>query len=162
MVTIKTTLGDIKLQLDEKLAPISSANFLQYARDGHYNGSIFHRVIETFMIQCGGMDKNLASLKTRSPIKNESSNGLSNKKYSVAMARTSVADSATSQFFINTSDNGFLDKSQSRDGVGYAVFGHVVEGQDVVDAIAKVKTTTRSHHSDVPVDTLEIISVEVE
>ena len=162
MATIKTTHGDIKLELDEKNAPITVANFLEYARSGHYAGTIFHRVIETFMIQGGGLDKDLRNVKTRAPIKNESANGLSNKKYTVAMARTNVPDSATSQFFINTSDNDFLDRANASDGVGYAVFARVIEGQDVVDKIAKVKTTTRSPHANVPVDTIEILAVEVD
>ncbi len=162
MITIKTNKGDIKLQLDEVKAPITVANFIQYAKDGHYDGTIFHRVIPGFMIQGGGMDAKMKERKTRASIKNESSNGLSNRKYSIAMARTSVPDSATSQFFINTSDNGFLDRAQSRDGVGYAVFGAVVEGMDVVDAIEKVKTTSRAPHDDVPVEAVEILSVIVE
>jgi cyclophilin family peptidyl-prolyl cis-trans isomerase len=162
MATIKTNHGDIKLELDEKNAPITVANFLEYARSGHYAGTIFHRVIETFMIQGGGLDKDLNNVKTRAPIKNESTNGLSNKKYTVAMARTNVPDSATSQFFINTSDNDFLDRANASDGVGYAVFGRVIEGQDIVDKIAKVKTTTRSPHANVPVDTIEILAVEID
>ena len=162
MATIKTNHGDIKLELDEKNAPITVANFLEYARSGHYAGTIFHRVIETFMIQGGGLDKDLRNVKTRAPIKNESTNGLSNKKYTVAMARTNVPDSATSQFFINTSDNDFLDRANASDGVGYAVFARVIEGQDIVDKIAKVKTTTRSPHANVPVDTIEILAVEVD
>jgi peptidyl-prolyl cis-trans isomerase A (cyclophilin A) len=162
MATIKTNHGDIKLELDEKNAPITVANFLEYARSGHYTGTIFHRVIETFMIQGGGLDKDLNNVKTRAPIKNESANGLSNKKYTVAMARTNVPDSATSQFFINTSDNDFLDRANASDGVGYAVFGRVIEGQDIVDKIAKVKTTTRSPHANVPVNTIEILAVEVD
>lgn len=162
MVILKTSLGDIKLKLYKDEAPISTENFLQYARDGHYDGTIFHRVIDGFMIQGGGMCAKMIERKTRKPIKNESSNGISNTKYTVAMARTSVPDSATSQFFINTSNNTFLDQSESRDGVGYAVFGEVIEGQDVVDKIGKVATGTKSRHDDVPLEPVEIQSVIVE
>lgn len=161
MAVIKTSLGDITIELDEKSAPITVKNFEEYAKAGHYNGTIFHRVISGFMIQCGGMDETMASKKTRASIKNESSNGLSNEKYTLAMARTSVPDSATSQFFINTSDNDFLDKANSRDGVGYAVFGRVTDGTDVVDAIEKVKTGNKSGHGDVPVEPIKILSVEL-
>ena len=162
MTTIKTTKGDIKLKLDSENAPITVANFLEYAKAGHYDGTIFHRVIKDFMIQGGGMDAKMKERATRAPIKNESSNGLANKKYTIAMARTNVPDSATSQFFINTRDNGFLDKSQASDGVGYAVFGVVTEGQDIVDLIGSVKTTNRGHHGDVPVDSIEILSIELD
>lgn len=162
MVTIKTSLGDIKLTLDADKAPKSVANFLQYAKDGHYDGTIFHRVIEGFMIQGGGMTADMRQKKTRPPIANESSNGLKNVKYSIAMARTSVPDSATSQFFINTNNNGFLNKDQAGDGVGYAVFGMVTEGMDVVDRIEQVATANRHGHGDVPVDTIEILSISVD
>jgi len=154
-------MGDITLSLDEKKAPISVANFLQYAKDGHYDGTIFHRVIDGFMIQCGGMTADMKQKKNRGGIKNEGGNGLKNKKYSLAMARTSVPDSATSQFFINTKDNGFLNRDQSSDGVGYAVFGEVTEGLDVVDAIGKVATGNKSGHSDVPTTTIEILGVTI-
>jgi len=154
-------MGDFTLTLDEAKAPISSANFLQYAKDGHYTGTIFHRVIDGFMIQCGGMTADMKSKKTKSGIKNESSNGLKNVKYSMAMARTSDPDSATSQFFINTKDNGFLNQEQSDDGVGYAVFGMVTDGLDVVDKIGKVATGNKNGHGDVPVEAIEILSVEV-
>lgn len=161
VVIIKTNQGDIKLELDAEKAPISVANFLSYAKDGHYTGTIFHRVIKNFMIQGGGMTADMASKKTKASIKNESKNGLKNVKYSIAMARTSVPDSATSQFFINTRDNSFLDQSEASDGVGYAVFGKVIEGQDVVDQIEQCKTGNRSGHSDVPIEPIEILSVEV-
>ncbi len=160
-VILKTNKGDITLELDAKAAPISVENFLQYAKAGHYNGTIFHRVIEGFMIQGGGFTEDMKQKATQGPIKNESTNGLSNLKYSVAMARTSVPDSATSQFFINTKDNFFLDKSSSQDGVGYCVFGRVIDGTDVVDAIDAVATTRRSGHSDVPAEQIEILSVEL-
>ena len=162
MPTIKTSKGDIKIELDRDAAPISAENFEQYARDGHYDGTIFHRVIPNFMIQGGGMDADMNEQNTRAPIKNESSNGLANKKYSLAMARTSIPDSATSQFFINTSDNDFLDKANAQDGVGYAVFGHVVDGQDVVDEIEKVATTTHGPHADVPSEPVVIVSVSMD
>lgn len=156
-VKLETSMGDIVLELDAVKAPISVANFLQYVDEGHYNGTIFHRVISNFMIQGGGFDERMVQKKTRATIKNESSNGLQNKKYTVAMARTSVPDSATSQFFINASDgNGFLDKAQSQDGVGYAVFGKVVEGTDVVEKIRVVKTGTKGGHGDVPLTNVVI------
>lgn len=161
-VTIKTNFGDIALELDEKAAPISVANFIQYATSGHYAGTIFHRVMDGFMIQGGGMDENMKQRATKPPIKNESNNGLKNDKYTVAMARTSVPDSASSQFFINTVNNDFLNRDKCSDGVGYAVFGKVVEGEEVVDKIAKVATTTKSGHQNVPVEPVKIISVSVE
>jgi peptidyl-prolyl cis-trans isomerase B (cyclophilin B) len=160
-VTLKTTHGDITLELDSESSPISVENFLKYARDGHYNGTIFHRVIEGFMIQGGGFSSDMKQKPTNSSIKNESSNGLSNVKYTIAMARTSVPDSATSQFFINTKDNLFLDRANAQDGVGYCVFGKVTAGNEVIDAIEGVSTTRRSGYSDVPVDSIEIVSVEV-
>lgn len=160
-VTLKTSHGDITLDLDSKSAPITVENFLKYARDGHYNGTIFHRVIEGFMIQGGGFSSDMKQKPTRPSIKNESSNGLSNVKYTIAMARTSVPDSATSQFFINTKDNLFLDRANAQDGVGYCVFGKVTAGNDVIDAIEGVSTTRRAGHSDVPEEPIEIVSVEV-
>ena len=161
MLIFKTSEGDIKIELFEKEAPISSKNFLEYATSGFYDGTIFHRVIDGFMIQGGGFTADMKQKKTNAPIKNESSNGLENKKYTLAMARTSIPDSATSQFFINTTDNDFLDKSQSRDGVGYAVFGRVVEGQSVVDKIGKAKTGNAAGMQDVPINAITIQSVEV-
>jgi peptidyl-prolyl cis-trans isomerase B (cyclophilin B) len=160
-VTLKTSQGDITLELDSESAPISVENFLKYARDGHYDGTIFHRVIQGFMIQGGGFSTDMKQKSTRAAIKNESSNGLSNVKYTIAMARTSVPDSATSQFFINTKDNLFLDQSNAQDGVGYCVFGKVTAGNDVIDAIEGVETTRRAGHSDVPVEAIVILSVEV-
>ncbi|MFN9433847.1 MAG: peptidylprolyl isomerase [Planctomycetota bacterium] len=160
-VTLKTSHGDITLDLDSKSAPITVENFLKYARDGHYNGTIFHRVIEGFMIQGGGFSSDMKQKPTRPSIKNESSNGLSNVKYTIAMARTSVPDSATSQFFINTKDNLFLDRANAQEGVGYCVFGKVTAGNDVIDAIEGVSTTRRAGHSDVPEEPIEIVSVEV-
>jgi len=160
-VVLKTSAGEITLELDSEAAPITVGNFVRYARDGHYAGTIFHRVIKDFMIQCGGFNPDMTQKKTRPSIKNESSNGLSNLKYTIAMARTSVPDSASSQFFINTKDNFFLDKKASQDGVGYCVFGRVLKGTDVVDKICSVATTRTGGYSDVPVDTLEILSAEV-
>lgn len=161
MLVLKTSEGDITIELFEKEAPVSSRNFLEYAKAGFYNGTIFHRVIDGFMIQGGGFTADMKQKKTNPSIKNESSNGLENKKYTLAMARTSVPDSATSQFFINTTDNDFLDKSRAQDGVGYAVFGRVVEGQAVVDKIGKTKTGVAAGMRDVPTKAISIQSVEV-
>jgi cyclophilin family peptidyl-prolyl cis-trans isomerase len=157
---IKTNQGDIKVETFPKEAPISAKNFDDYVKAGFYDGTIFHRVIPGFMIQCGGFTRDMKEKDNKSaPIKNESSNGLQNKKYTLAMARTSVPDSATSQFYINVADNDFLDKANSRDNVGYAVFGRVVEGQDVVDKIAKVRTGNKGPHGDVPLEPIVIESV---
>ena len=149
---IKTNMGDIKVETFPKEAPISAKNFDSYVTDGFYDGTIFHRVIPGFMVQCGGFTPDMKEKANKKPpIKNEGGNGLENKKYTLSMARTSVPDSATSQFYINVADNNFLNKNDPRsDGVGYAVFGRVVEGQDVVDKIAKVQTGSRGGHSDVP------------
>lgn len=157
MITIATSEGDIVVELFEETAPISCANFRQYAADGFFDDTIFHRVIPNFMIQCGGMTADMAQKKTREPIKNEAANGERNLRGTLAMARTSVVDSATSQFFINLRDNAFLDHGD-RD-YGYAVFGRVTEGMDVVDAIAGVATTSRAGHQDVPVEPVVIHSV---
>ena len=160
MVIIKTTLGDIKVKLAADKAPLTVANFLAYADDGHYNGTIFHRVIDGFMIQGGGFDAKMSQKPTRAPIKNEAANGLQNKRGTIAMARTAVVDSATSQFFINVKDNGFLDfRAPNPQGFGYCVFGEVVEGLDVVDKIKSVRTGVQAGMSDVPVETIEIVSV---
>lgn len=161
MIILKTNHGDISIELDHDNAPVSAENFLQYAKSGHYEGTIFHRVIDGFMIQGGGMDATMAEKSTRKPIANESSNGLSNVCYSLAMARTSDPDSATAQFFINTRDNTFLDKAEAQDGFGYAVFGRVVGGTEVVDAISKVDTGSHGHHQDVPLEPVEITAVEI-
>ena len=162
MLTLKTSEGDIKVELFEEEAPVSSANFLSYAKDGYYAGTIFHRVIDGFMIQGGGFTADMQRKQTKAPIKNEAGNGLKNEKYTLAMARTSDPNSATSQFFINTTNNGFLNREEAQDGVGYAVFGKVVEGTDVVDRIGKVKTGTKSGMQDVPVQPVVIESVEIE
>ena len=142
MLTLKTSEGDIKVELFEQKAPVSSANFLSYAQEGFYAGTIFHRVFDGFMSQGGGFTADMQRKQTKSPIENEAGNGLKNEQYTLAMARTSDPDSATSQFFINTTNNSFLNRAEAQDGVGYAVFGKVVEGMDVVDRIGKVKTGT--------------------
>ena len=160
MVIIKTTLGDIKVKLAADKAPLTVANFLAYADAGHYNGTIFHRVIDGFMIQGGGFDANMNQKPTKAPIKNEAANGLQNKRGTLAMARTAVVDSATSQFFINVKDNGFLDfRAPNPQGFGYCVFGEVVEGLDVVDQIKGVRTGVKAGMGDVPLETVEILSV---
>ena len=160
MVIIKTTLGDIKVKLAADKAPLTVANFLAYVDSKHYDGTIFHRVIDGFMIQGGGFDANMRQKPTNAPIKNEAANGLRNKRGTLAMARTMVVDSATSQFFINVKDNGFLDfRSPDPQGFGYCVFGEVVEGMDVVDKIKGVRTTTKAGMADVPLETVEILSV---
>ncbi|MEJ2299519.1 MAG: peptidylprolyl isomerase [Woeseiaceae bacterium] len=160
MITIKTNHGDIGVELFDEKAPVSCENFRQYARDGHYTDTIFHRVIPNFMIQGGGMDENMTQKPTREPIKNEADNGESNVRGTLAMARTTVVDSATSQFFINLRDNDFLDHG-SRD-FGYAVFGRVADGMDVVDAIAAVPTGNAGGHQDVPVETVRIIDIALD
>ncbi len=157
MITIKTNHGDIGIELFDEKAPITCENFRQYVRDGFFSDTIFHRVIPNFMIQGGGMDKNLVSKATRDPIKNEADNGELNLRGTLAMARTSVVDSATSQFFINLRDNDFLNHG-SRD-FGYAVFGRISSGMEIVDAIAAVPTESRGGHQDVPVETVRIVEV---
>ena len=157
MITIKTSHGDIKVDLFDDKAPITCKNFRQYVEDGFFSDTIFHRVIPNFMIQGGGMDADMSQKQTRAPIKNEADNGESNRRGTLAMARTSEIDSATAQFFINLSDNNFLDHG-TRD-FGYAVFGEVVDGMDVVDAIATVRTGNSGGHQDVPVDTVTIVEV---
>lgn len=154
-VIIQTNMGQIKVELDEEKAPESVKNFLQYADDGFYEGTIFHRVIKGFMIQGGGFSEDMKRKSTRDPINNEAKNGLKNTRGSIAMARTSAPHSATSQFFINHKDNQFLDYP-SRDNWGYAVFGQVTEGMDVVDKIAAVKTGYKNGMKDVPVEPVVI------
>lgn len=163
VVNISTNKGDIRIELDADKAPISTKNFVDYVNAGHYDGLIFHRVIPGFMIQGGGFDAGMSQKKSNSPIKNEAGNGLKNVVGSIAMARTNVVDSATAQFFINVKDNDFLNhKNTSADGYGYAVFGQVIEGMDVVQAIEKVKTANRGMHQDVPVEAVVINSAKVE
>ncbi len=157
MVKLETSMGDIVIELDEMAAPITTKNFLRYVDEGFYNGTIFHRVISDFMIQGGGFTADMARKETHAPITNEASNGLENKRGTIAMARTPDPDSATSQFFINHKDNAGLDYN-GPGNPGYAVFGRTVEGMDVVDAIAAVKTTVRSGMPDVPVEPIVIKS----
>ncbi|HJV65217.1 MAG TPA: peptidylprolyl isomerase [Geomonas sp.] len=161
-VLMETSMGKVKIELFRDKAPISVRNFLSYVKDNYYDGLIFHRVIKDFMIQGGGLDENMQPKKTKFAIKNEAANGLKNKRGTLAMARTSVVDSATSQFFINTVDNTFLDHSgKTPDRFGYAVFGEVIEGMEVVDAIRAVKTGNKSGHQDVPVEPVFINSVRL-
>ena len=159
---IETTMGTITLELDDEKSPATVANFAQYAKDGHYDGTIFHRVIDGLMIQGGGFTKDMNQKKTREPVRNEAMNGLKNKRGTIAMARTMVVDSATSQFFINLVDNDFLDfQSPTPQGFGYAVFGKVVAGMEAVDAIAKVKTGSVGPHQNVPETPVVIRKVTV-
>ena len=161
-VVLHTTHGDITLELDAAKAPATVASFMEYARSGFYAGTIFHRVIDGFMVQGGGMDENMNEKATREPIQNEAQNGLKNDKYTVAMARTQAPHSASAQFFINTKNNDFLNHTDpSMHGWGYAVFGKVVEGQDVVDAIEGVKTKRHGYHDDVPQDAVVITKAEI-
>ncbi len=163
MVTLHTSMGDITLELDAEKAPKTVANFLQYARDGFYDGTIFHRVINNFMIQGGGMTADMAQKQTRAPVDNEANNGLKNKTGTVAMARTNDPHSATAQFFINVSDNGFLDHTApTAQGWGYAVFGRVTAGMDVVEKIKAVATGNKGFHQDVPKEAVTIERVTVE
>ena len=156
-VDLNTTLGTIRVELDEANAPRSAANFLDYVKKGHYDGTVFHRVIPGFMVQGGGFEPGMKQKPVGAPIANEANNGVKNKHYTLAMARTSDPHSATAQFFINTADNGFLDfKAENSQGWGYAVFGKVVSGQDVVDKIAGVPTSSKGGHGDVPVQDVAI------
>lgn len=162
MFRITTTLGDIDIELDYDKAPKSAANFEQYAKDGHFEGTLFHRVIDGFMIQGGGLLPNMSPKPTRDPIENEANNGLKNVVGTLAMARTMDPHSATSQFFINVADNAFLDfTAPTSQGWGYAVFGKVVNGMDVVNNIKNVATTTRAGHQDVPAEDIVIEKVEI-
>ncbi len=162
MIKLQTNFGPITLELNAKAAPDTVANFIQYVQDGHYNGTIFHRVLDGFMIQGGGFTPDMEQKETRAPIRNEADNGLKNVAYSIAMARTPNPDSATSQFFINVGDNGFLNfREPSAQGYGYCVFGKVTEGQDTVDRIRKVRTGMRAGHQDVPVEDVIIESAVV-
>ena len=162
MVRLKTNLGSISLELDAEKAPLTTANFLEYVNSGHYNGTIFHRVIDGFMIQGGGFEPGMSQKATRANIKNEADNGLKNEAYTIAMARTPDPHSASAQFFINVSNNDFLNfSSPTPQGWGYCVFGKVVEGQDVVDKIKKVRTGNKAGHQDVPVEDVIIESAEV-
>jgi len=161
-VTLQTNLGTMVLELDPVRAPLSVQNFLRYVREGHYNGTVFHRVIPGFMIQGGGFTADMQQKPTRPPIALESRNGLSNLRGTVAMARTNVPDSATAQFFINTVDNPWLDQPRSPDGHGYAVFGRVVTGLDVLDRIRAVPTGRQGPHSNVPLQPVTILNATLE
>lgn len=162
MIKLHTNFGEISIELDADKAPITVANFLQYVEDGFYENTIFHRVIDGFMIQGGGFDTDMKQKATKAPIKNEADNGLANKSYTIAMARTPNPDSASSQFFINVADNDFLNfSSPTSQGWGYCVFGKVTAGTEIVDKIKKVKTGNRNGHQDVPVEPVIIERAEV-
>jgi peptidyl-prolyl cis-trans isomerase B (cyclophilin B) len=162
MIKLHTNFGDITLELDSEKAPLTVQNFKEYVTSGHYDNTIFHRVIDGFMIQGGGFEPGMIQKPTRAPIQNEAANGLKNDKYTVAMARTSDVHSASAQFFINVTDNNFLNySSPTSQGFGYCVFGKVVEGQDVVDKIKKVKTGNRGGHQNVPIENVTIEKAEV-
>ncbi|MCB5185181.1 peptidyl-prolyl cis-trans isomerase [Methylobacillus gramineus] len=162
MIKLHTNFGEITLELDAEKAPITAANFLQYVQDGFYDNTIFHRVIDGFMIQGGGFTSDMSQKPTNPTIKNEANNGLQNKNYTVAMARTPSPDSASSQFFINVADNDFLNfTAPTSQGWGYAVFGKVVAGTEVIDQIKKVKTGSKNGHQDVPVEPVIIERAEV-
>lgn len=162
MITLCTTMGDISIELDFDAAPITAQNFLQYARDDFYVGTIFHRVIDGFMVQGGGMDMDMVEKDTRETIINEADNGRDNIPGTLAMARTSEPDSASSQFFINVAENGFLNhSSKTAQGWGYAVFGDVVGGMEVVENIKSVTTATEGYHRDVPVEIIEITAIQI-
>jgi peptidyl-prolyl cis-trans isomerase B (cyclophilin B) len=157
-VDIETNHGTIRVELDEEKAPLSSKNFLEYVDAGHYDGTVFHRVIPGFMVQGGGFEPGMRQKSTRATIQNEANNGLKNKRYTLAMARTSAPHSATSQFFINATDNKFLDfTAENSSGWGYAVFAKVVSGNEVVDAIEGVKTGNKGGHGDVPLEDVVIV-----
>ena len=162
MVVLHTNFGDIKLELDAEKAPKTTANFQEYVKSGHFDGTIFHRIIDGFMVQGGGFEPGMVQKSTNAPIENEADNGLKNDRYTVAMARTMDPHSASSQFFINVADNGFLNHTaKSQDGWGYCVFGKVVEGTEIVDKIKGAKTTFRAGHQDVPVEDVVIESAEL-
>ena len=162
MIKLHTNHGEITIDLDSEKAPITVQNFIDYVNSGHFDNTIFHRVINDFMIQGGGFESGMNHKKTRSPIHNEADNGLKNYAYTVAMARTSDVHSASAQFFINIADNGFLNyTSPTSEGFGYCVFGKVVEGKDVVDKIKKVETTNKSGHQNVPVEDVVLQKAEV-
>lgn len=158
MIRFETSLGDFTIELFEKEAPVSAQNFLDYVDAGHFDGTVFHRVIPGFVIQGGGMTADMKQKQTRKPIRNEADNGLKNRRGTLSMARTNDPHSATSQFFVNLVDNAFLDPG--RGGAGYAVFGHVTEGMSVVDEIARVKTGKKGMHDDVPVEPVVVKSAK--
>ena len=157
-VQMDTSAGTLRIELDEVKAPLSTANFLAYVHSGHYDGTVFHRVIKGFMLQGGGFEADMKQKGTLAPIQNEANNGVKNKRYTLSMARTSDPHSATSQFFVNVADNAFLDfKAENASGWGYAGFGRVVSGREVVDAIEKVKTGRKGFHDDVPQEDVVIL-----
>jgi len=161
-VKLQTSMGDIVLEVDTEKAPLTSENFLQYVREGFYDNTVFHRVINSFMVQGGGFEPGMKQKTTRAPIQNEAQNGKKNDAYTVAMARTSDAHSATAQFFVNLVNNNFLNfRSANADGYGYCVFGHVVEGREVVDKIKAVATGSRSGHQDVPTEEVVIRKAQI-
>lgn len=161
-VKLTTTFGDIVLELDEAKAPLTVSNFVQYVKDGHYDNTVFHRIIDGFMVQGGGFEPGMQQKDTRTGIQNEADNGLKNVAYSIAMARTPDPHSASAQFFINVADNDFLNfQHKTAQGWGYAVFGKVIEGTEVVDKIKGVKTGSRSGHRDVPVEDVLIVKAEI-
>jgi peptidyl-prolyl cis-trans isomerase B (cyclophilin B) len=161
MIRLTTSMGDIDIELNAEKAPETVKNFLSYVSSGHYDGTIFHRVIDGFMIQGGGFDENMKEKATQAPVKNEADNGLKNEAYTLAMARTSIPDSATAQFFINVKNNAFLDHtSKTPNGWGYAVFGKVVKGHGVVNKIKGVATGKKGMHDDVPVQPVQILKAE--
>ncbi len=162
LVKLETSMGEITIELNADKAPATTANFLQYVKDGFYNGTIFHRVIPTFMIQGGGFDTQMNQKPTRAPIQNEADNGLKNEPYTIAMARTMDPNSATAQFFINVADNQFLNHTaKNPQGWGYAVFGKVVKGHDVVDKVKMVPTGNKGMHQNVPLEPVTIIKATV-
>ena len=162
MIRLHTSAGAIGIELDADKAPLTAANFLQYVKDGHYDNTIFHRVIDGFMIQGGGFEPGMKQKQTRDMITNEADNGLKNDKYTLAMARTSEPHSASAQFFINVADNAFLNfTAPTARGWGYCVFGKVVEGREVVDQLCSVATTTRGQHGDVPTEDVVITRAEI-
>ncbi len=162
VVLMSTSMGDVKIELDQAKAPKTVANFLAYVKDKFFDGTVFHRVIPGFMIQGGGFDKDMNQKKTKAPIENEASNGLKNLTGTLAMARTNDPNSATAQFFINVKDNAFLDhRDKTQAGYGYAVFGKVVSGMDVIQKIEHVQTTTRMPHQNVPVEPVIIKSITI-
>jgi len=161
-VEMVTSAGPITIELDDTQAPLSAANFLAYVAAGHYDGTVFHRVIKGFMVQGGGFDAQMKQKSVQAPIKNEANNGLKNKRYTLAMARTNAPHSATAQFFVNAADNAFLDfTAENASGWGYAVFGKVVKGTEIIDAIEKVRTGRKGFHDDVPMEDVRIESATV-
>ncbi len=159
-VQMETSAGSLRIELDDEKAPLCAANFLAYVKKGHYDGTVFHRVIKNFMLQGGGFEVGMKQKPSDAPIQNEANNGLKNKKYTLAMARTNDPHSATAQFFINCTDNDFLDfRAENAQGWGYAVFGRVVEGMDVVDSIERARTGRKGFHDDVPLEDVLIVRV---